>query len=262
VPGDSPILVERRGAVALWTLDRPSTLNALSGDVLRGLGRLAREAARDASLRAVVLTGAGEKAFCAGADLLERRTMSEEQVLERLALYRSELGAIDACPKPVIAAVNGLAMGGGFELALCCDLRVAAPHAAFGLPETSLGIIPGAGGTQRLPRIVGLARAKELILLSRRLTAEEALAWGIVNRVAPQGVRVVEDTLEWIARIAAGAPLAQRAALEAIDRGLDVPLDVGLGIEHGCYESTLHTEDRREALAAFAEKRKPRFQGK
>jgi len=180
----------------------------------------------------------------------------------QVGLYRTELGPLDRCPKPVVAALNGAALGGGLELALCCDLRVAAAHAQLGLPETSLGIIPGAGGTQRLPRIVGEARAKEMILLARRLTADEALAWGLVNRVTPAGKSVVEDALEWIRPIAEGAPVAQAAALEAIDRSFDAALELGLELERVSYDRTIVSEDRREALAAFAEKRKPRFEGK
>ncbi len=258
----SPIRVEQRGPVAVWTLDRADRMNALDRETLLALGRLAREAATSESTRAIVVTGAGGKAFCAGADLKERRGMSEGEVRAQLDLYRSELGALDRCPRPVVAAINGVALGGGLELALCCDLRVAAAHALLALPETSLGIIPGAGGTQRLPRVLGEGRAKEMILLSRRLGAAEALAWGLVNRVVPAGVDVVDDAVEWLRPIADGAPVAQSAALEAIDRALDVELDLGLTLERAAYEKTLSTEDRVEALAAFAEKRKARFRGK
>jgi enoyl-CoA hydratase/carnithine racemase len=262
VSDDFPVRVEQRGAVAVWIIDRPDRMNALSRSTLVALGKLAREAQGNASIRAIVLTGAGEKAFCAGADLKERQGMSENEVRAQLELYRSELGLLDRSPKPVIAAINGAALGGGLELSLCCDLRVAAPHAILGLPETSLGIIPGAGGTQRLPRVVGEARAKEMILLSRRLSADEALAWGLVNRVAPAGKDVLSDAVEWVAPIAEGAPIAQAAALEAIDRAWHTSLDVGLELEKGSYERTLVSEDRREALAAFGEKRKARFQGR
>jgi methylglutaconyl-CoA hydratase len=209
-----------------------------------------------------VVTGAGNKAFCAGADLRERQGMTEDDVRARLDLYRSELGPLDRSPKPVVAAINGVAFGGGLELALCCDLRVAAAHAQLALPETSIGVIPGAGGTQRLPRLVGEARAKEMILLARRVSAEQALAWGLVNRVTPSGANVVEDTVEWIGPIAEGAPIAQSAALEAIEHALDVNMQEGLLLEKRSYERTVPTEDRREALAAFAEKRKARFQGR
>jgi len=246
-----PVRVEQRGAVAVWTIDRPDRMNAMSRAVLMAFGSLAREAATNRSIRAIVITGAGDKAFSAGADLKERQAMSENDVRVQIDLYRSELGPVDRSPKPVVAAINGLALGGGLELALCCDL-----------PETSLGIIPGAGGTQRLPRLVGEGRAKEMILLGRRLTASEALAWGLVNRVTPAGTSVVEDAIDWIRAIAEGAPIAQAAALEAIDGGLDVSLETGLLIEKVGYDKTIVTEDRREALAARAAKRAPRFQGK
>ncbi len=259
---DFPIRVEQRGAVAVWTIDRADRANALSRATLLAFGKLAREAAANPSVRAIVVTGAGEKAFCAGADLKERQGMSENDVRVQVGLYRSELGPLDRSPKPVVAALNGAALGGGLELALCCDLRVAAAHAVLGLPETSLGIIPGAGGTQRLPRIVGEARAKEMILLARRLSASEALAWGLVNRVTPAGKNVVDDAVEWIAPIADGAPIAQGAALEAIDRSFDTTLELGLELERVSYDRTIVSEDRREALAAFGEKRKPVFKGR
>jgi methylglutaconyl-CoA hydratase len=258
----SPIRVERRGTVALWTIDRPDRMNALSRGTLLAFGKLAREAVGDKAVRAIVITGAGEKAFCAGADLKERQGMTENDVRLQVELYRSELGPLDRSPKPVVAAVNGVAYGGGLELALVADLRVAAEHALLALPETTLGIIPGAGGTQRLPRLVGEARAKEMILLGRRLTATEALAWGLVNRVTPKGTNLVDDAIAWIEPIANGAPIAQAAALEAIDRSFDVGLDLGLELEKVSYDKTLVSEDRREALAAFAEKRKPKFSGR
>ncbi len=259
---DFPVRVEQQGGVAVWTIDREARANALSRPTLLAFGKLAREAADNPSIRAIVVTGTGDKAFCGGADLKERQGMSENDVRVQVGLYRTELGPLDRSPKPVVAAINGAALGGGLELALCCDLRVAASHAQLGLPETSLGIIPGAGGTQRLPRIVGEARAKEMILLARRLTADEALAWGLVNRVTPAGKSVVEDAIEWIRPIAEGAPIAQGAALEAIDRSFDVTLELGLELERVSYDRTLVSEDRCEALTAFAEKRKPRFQGR
>src|SRR5262245_26048469 len=221
----SPVLLDRRGAVGVLTLNRPDRRNALSRDTLYALGRFGRELVADPAVRAIVVTGAGDKAFCAGADLKERQGMTPDDVRVQVGLYRSELGVLDKSPKPVIAAINGVAFGGGLELALVCDLRVASPSAELALPETTLGIIPGAGGTQRLPRIVGEARAKEMILLGRKLTAQEALAWGIVNRVSPEGTSVLDDTLAWIDPIANGAPIAQSAALRAIDASYDVSLD-------------------------------------
>jgi enoyl-CoA hydratase/carnithine racemase len=257
-----PVRVDQRGGVAVFVIDRPDRMNSLSRATLLALGKLVREAQGNASVRAIVVTGAGNRAFCAGADLKERQGMTDADVRVQLGLYRTELGALDRSSKPVVAAINGVALGGGLELALCCDLRVAAPSAILALPETSLGIIPGAGGTQRLSRVVGEGRAKELVLLPRRLTAEEALGWGLVNRVSPPGVDVVDDALAWIQPIAEGAPIAQAAALEAIDRAFDVSLDVGIDLERVSYEKTLASEDRAEALAAFSEKRKPRFHGK
>jgi enoyl-CoA hydratase/carnithine racemase len=262
VSDDFPIRVDQRGAFAVWTIDREDRRNALSRSALLALGSLARDAAENPSIRGVILTGAGEKAFCAGADLKERAGMTENDVRAQLDLYRTELGPIDRCPKPVVAALNGHALGGGLELALCCDLRIAAGHVELGLPETSLGIIPAAGGTQRLPRIVGEARAKEMILLGRRLSAGEALAWGLLNRIAAPGQAVVDAAIEWLAPVGEGAPIAQAAALEAIGHAADVPLDVGLALEKLCYERALVSEDRREALAAFAAKRKAVFVGK
>jgi enoyl-CoA hydratase/carnithine racemase len=258
----APVRVERRGGVAVWTIDRPDRMNALSRSTLLAFGALARHTMADAGVRAIVITGSGDKAFCAGADLKERQGMTENDVRVQVDLYRSELGALDKSPKPVVAAINGVAFGGGLELALMADLRVAAEHALFALPETTLGIIPGAGGTQRLPRVVGEARAKEMILLGRKVTAAEALSWGLVNRVTRAGTNVVDDAVEWIQAIANGAPIAQAAALEAIDRSFDVSLEVGLELEKISYDKTLVSEDRKEALAAFAEKRAPSFLGR
>jgi methylglutaconyl-CoA hydratase len=257
-----PIEVEQRGNVVIWTIDREARMNALSRATLFAFGKLAREAVSNDSVRAIVITGRGDKSFCAGADLKERQGMSENDIRVQVELYRSELGPLDRSPKPVVAALNGVAFGGGLELALVCDLRVAAAHVKVGLPETTLGIIPGAGGTQRLGRIVGEARAKEMILLGRRLDAAEALAWGLVNRVTPAGVNLIDDTLAFLDPIANGAPIAQAAALEAIDRSFDVPLGMGLELEKVSYDKVLVSADRREALAAFAEKRKPVFAGK
>ena len=259
---DSPVKLLRRGAIAVLLLDRETRRNALSRDTLLAFGRLGRECVADPQIKAIVITGPGDKAFCAGADLKERQGMTTDDVRVQVGLYRTELGVLDKSPKPVVAALNGVAFGGGLELALVCDLRVASPSAELALPETTLGIIPGAGGTQRLPRIVGEARAKEMILLGRKLTAEQALAWGLVNRISPAGTNVLEDTIAWLDPIANGAPIAQSAALRAIDTSYEVPLDLGLELERVFYDETLRSEDRLEALRAFAEKRKPSFSGK
>ncbi len=250
------------GVVAILTLTREARMNTLSRATLLRFGEIGRELAGDTSLRVIVVTAAGTRAFCAGADLKERQGMDQDAIRAQLELYRTELLWLERSPVPVVAAINGVALGGGLELALLCDLRVAAPHATLGLPEVTIGIIPGAGGTQRLPRVVGEARAKELILFGRRLTADEALGIGLVNRVAPEGVDVLEDTLRWVEPLAAGAPLAQAAALRAIDAAYEVPFERGVELERLFYDTCLRSQDRVEALTAFAEKRRPVFQGR
>lgn len=255
------VAVTRREHAAIVTLDRPDRRNALDRATVAELGRIGRALIQDPSVRAAVLTGSGERAFCAGADLKERESMTLDEVRAMLDAYRGELTWLGTAPFPVVAALNGAALGGGLELALTCDLRVAAPHATLGLPETSLAIIPGAGGTQRLPRLVGYARALELILLGRRLTAPEALELGLVNRVAADGAALLDDTLAWLAPLLEGSPTAMRAALAAVRAAQSLPLDAGLDAERRAYETCLTSDDRREALRAFAEKRKPVFRG-
>jgi enoyl-CoA hydratase/carnithine racemase len=254
------VLSEREGDVVTVTIHRPEVLNCLSFPTLKRFRRLCRDLSEDLSIRAVLITGAGEKAFCAGADLKERKTMPAELVPSFVRNIRRLMDDVEQLPQPTIALINGFAFGGGTELALACDLRVAAPHAQLGLTETSLAIIPGAGGTQRLPRLIGKARAKELILTARRVAAVEAEGIGLLNRVAPEG-GLREAGLELARAIAANGPVAVRAAKRAIDTGCELPLAEGLEVEAACYEKTLPTQDRLEALAAFAEKRKPVYTG-
>jgi enoyl-CoA hydratase/carnithine racemase len=259
---DLPELVscERDGDVVTLTIQRADVMNCLSFPTLKRLRRLCHELASDLSVRAILLTGSGEKAFCAGADLKERRTMPTERVPLFVKNIRRVMDDVEALPQPTIGLVNGVAFGGGTELLLACDLRIAAPHAQLGLTETSLAIIPGAGGTQRLPRLIGRARAKELILTARRIDAAEAERIGLVHRIAPAG-KLRETGLEVARTIAANGPVAVRAAKRAVDRGSELPLAEGLEVEAACYELVLPTKDRLEALAAFAEKRPPRFLG-
>ncbi len=247
--------------IAVWTITRPERSNALSRAVVRRLGALARNAHGSAAVRAVIVTGDGDKAFCAGADLKERRDMSRDEVREFLQIYQVSFGAIDRLDRPVIAAINGVAFGGGLELALACDVRVMAHDARVGLTETSLGIIPGAGGTQRLPRLVGSGRAKQMVLWAERLDATEALRIGLVNRVTQAGESALELALSWAAAFRSAAPLALGAALEALDAATELSLDAGLEHERRCYERTLRSRDRVEALEAFAAKRAPQFTG-
>ena len=261
VPNEPDLVrCEREGDTAIVTIHRPEVLNCLSFPTLKRFRALCHELSLDLSLRAILITGAGEKAFCAGADLTERRTMPAELVPSFVRNIRRLMDDVEALPQPTIALINGFAFGGGTELLLACDLRIAAPHAQLGLTETSLAIIPGAGGTQRLPRLIGKARAKELILTARRIDAAEAERIGLVNRIATAG-GLREAGLELARAIAANGPVAVRAAKRAVDRGSDLPLDEGLKVESECYNLTLNTRDRLEALAAFAEKRKPVYSG-
>ncbi|HYP75001.1 MAG TPA: enoyl-CoA hydratase-related protein [Polyangiaceae bacterium] len=256
------VRLERNASIAVLTIDRPERMNALSWATVQRLGEIGRELAGDASVLGVVLTGAGEKAFCAGADLKERQGMSRGQVREMLSAYRSELGWLEKSDFVSVAAINGIALGGGLELALTCDLRIAAPLATFGLPETGLGIIPGAGGTQRMARLIGESRALDLVLTGRRIDTSEALALGLVNRVAPSAEQLLNSALQWLQPVAEGAPIAQRAALSAVRAARRLPLEQGLDFERAAYERCLDTADRDEALLALSEKRKPRFEGK
>jgi methylglutaconyl-CoA hydratase len=252
--------VERREAIEVWTIDGESRRNAISRAMLQGLeGNLAR-IADDRALRCVVVTGAGDKAFCAGADLKERAAMSEADVHQFHQGLRGALRAIEASPQVFVAAVNGAALGGGLELALACDLRIASDAAELGLPEVGLGIIPGGGGTQRLPRLVGVSRAKDLVLTGRRIGAAEALAMGLVAALAP-AQRVREDAIALAERVARNAPVSLRQAKRAIDGGLHLPLEEALDLENRLYQDCLKTKDRTEALRAFAEKRAPVFTG-
>jgi enoyl-CoA hydratase/carnithine racemase len=255
------VLVERRGGTLLLTLNRPDRLNALSLELVQAFEAALTAAAADPSWRVCLLAAAGDKGFCAGADLKERATMSEEQVRQfvpRLQALASQLSSLD---RPTIALVQGAALGGGLELALACDLRIAAEEATLGLTEVQLGIIPGAGGTQRLTRLVGVAKAKELIFMARRLTGAEAVAEGVANAVVPRAA-LLETGLAWAERIALGAPLAIIAAKRAIDEGAALPLAEGLAVERICYAPLVETTDRVEALTAFREKRPPRFEGR
>jgi enoyl-CoA hydratase/carnithine racemase len=211
--------------------------------------------------RCVVVTSSSPKVFSAGADLKERREMTPDQAEAFVSQLRTTMQRIAALPQPVIAAVEGVAVGGGLELALACDLRIAAQTATLGLPETSLAIIPGAGGTQRLPRLIGVARAKELIWTGRRLSGEEAFSCGLVDRVVEPG-RAVEEAMSLAWKIAGNGPIAIRASKEAIDQGLTATtMEEALEIERQCYGLTLPTKDRQEGLAAFNEGRTPNYKG-
>lgn len=257
----SEIRIEKRGEVEVWTIDAEARRNSITRALLAELEGLVVRVSTTRDSRAVVLTGTGEKAFCAGADLKERLTMSEEEIRAFLDGVGRVLRALERSDCVFIAAINGVAFGGGTELALACDLRVAAPSSELGLTEVKLGIIPGGGGTQRLSRLVGPGRAKDLILTGRRVGAPEALSIGLVNRLAPQG-SLLQTAVELAQEIAANAPLAVAAAKHAVDEGLDLSLEQGLEVERRRYEPTLKTQDRLEGLRAFRERRPPRFSGR
>ena len=254
------VLENIEGHVALLTLNRPRVMNALNFPMLRALKEKIEGLWFDRGVRVVMVTGAGEKAFCAGADLKERATLLEKEVKEYIRTIRDTFTMLEEIPKPTIAVINGGAFGGGLEMSLACDLRVASDRALMGLTETSLAIIPGAGGTQRLPRVVGKARAKELIFTARRITAEEAGRIGLVNEVVPE-VRLMDKAMELAHEIAANGPLALAQAKYAINAGSEVEIHAGLLIESRCYDNIIPTRDRLEGLKAFREKRKPRYIG-
>jgi enoyl-CoA hydratase len=253
---------DRGDGLVLLTLNRPEVANALNTQMGRDLFAFFDAVnAAPAQARCIVLTGAGDRAFCAGGDLKERSGMTDEQWQDQHHLFERMVRALIACPVPVIGAVNGAAYAGGCELALCCDFIYAVETARFALTEVTLGIMPGAGGTQNLPRAVGERRAKEIILTGRPFAAPDAYQWGMVNRLCAPG-KVVEEALETARRIADNAPISVRQAKHAIHVGLQMDLASGMMLEIEAYNRMVPTADRREGIASFNEKRKPRFEGR
>jgi enoyl-CoA hydratase len=254
------LLFEIRDAVAIVTVNRPEKLNALNAAVIAELGDVAGRIGKDPAIRGVILTGAGSKAFVAGADIGEIAAQGpvdgKARALEGQRVFRS----LEQCGKPVIAAVNGFALGGGCELAMACHLRVASEQARFGQPEVKLGIGPGYGGTVRLPRLVGKGRALELLLTGQMIDAQEAYRIGLVNRVVPAD-RLMSESEQFLRSILENGPLAVRACLEAVDIGLDVGVDEALRLEANLFGLLSGTADMREGTTAFAAKRSPLFKG-
>lgn len=248
--------------VMLVTLNRPTSANAMNTQLGTEIMTLFESFSLGADdTRCIVMTGAGDRAFCAGADLKERKDMTDEAWARQHLIYERMVRAILTCPIPIIAAVNGAAYAGGCELALACDFIYAADNARFALTEVTLGIMPGAGGTQTLPRAVGERRAKEIILTGKPFTAGEALEWGLVNRVLPPA-EVVTEALATAEVIARNAPISVRQAKQAITRGTNLSLSDGLAFETEAYYRMVPTEDRREGMASFNEKRSPNFKGR
>lgn len=255
------LILEKKDHFFWIKLNRPEAMNALNSQMARDLISVAQEVIPDPDIWVVGLTSSSDKAFGVGADLKERRDMSHEQMARQRTLFARAFAALKALPQPVIAGVKGFALGGGFELALLADLIIAGENAQFGLPEVRVGLIPGGGGTQNLPRLIGKNRAKEMIFTGKRVNAQEALALGIVNKVVPS--EKVEEVVQQLAQeICAHAPLAVRQAKRAIDLGVEVDLRTGMEIEIEAYNVNLATEDRQEGIRAFNEKRPPRWQGR
>ncbi|GGJ85016.1 putative enoyl-CoA hydratase/isomerase YngF [Lentibacillus kapialis] len=247
--------------IAILTLNRPEAMNALSKGLLKELNDRIQKINADDSIRCTIITASGEKAFCAGADLKERKGMNDEQVIEAVQYIGSTAVNIESMRMPVIAAINGAAFGGGLELALSCDIRIATNYAKLGLTETSLAIIPGAGGTQRLPRLIGSGQAKRLIFTAQPITAEEAFQLGIAEQVVSTE-NLLQEAVNMAQSIIKNGPIALRQAKTAINQGLQTNITTGLSIEHLCYKETITTDDQLEGLHAFKEKRNPVYQGK
>ncbi len=258
---DNLLQVDAEDHIAVLTLNRPEVMNSLNFAMLNALKEQIDILRFDPDIRVVIITGSGDRAFCAGADLKERATLSPIQVKQFIYTIRNLFTDIEELNKPVIAGVNGIALGGGAELALACDIRIAAASASMGLTETKLAIIPGAGGTQRLPRLVGKGKAKELIFTGRRVNAEEAEKIGLVNAVCDPD-RLLEECKQMAGMICENGPIAVEQAKYAVNRGIETDIHTGLAIESNAYWVTIPTEDRLEGLAAFREKRKPNYQGK
>ncbi|PIC79265.1 enoyl-CoA hydratase [Sporosarcina sp. P18a] len=255
-----PVLLEIKNRIAYVTINRPESLNCFNYPALKELQEIVETLHIAPDVRVVIFKGAGEKAFSAGADLKERKTLNESEVRRNVKAIRDVFNSIAELPQPTIAAVNGHALGGGFELMLACDFSIAVTHATLGLTETSWAIIPGAGGTQRLPRLVGVMKAKELIFTAKRLTAAEALELGIILKVVASD-NLMASCEELAEAIMKNGPVAIKQAKYAINEGLNTDLRTGLAIETKAYELVIPTKDRVEALQAFNEKREPEFQG-
>jgi enoyl-CoA hydratase len=255
------LTLEVADGIAVLAFNRPDKLNALNEETIRELGRAIDEITTRDDVRGAILTGAGEKAFVAGADIGELSKMGPVDGVEVSRLGQRVFRAIELSRKPIIAAVNGFALGGGCEVALACHLRIASENAQFGLPEVKLGIIPGYGGTLRLPRIVGKGRALELMLTAQFIKADEAYRIGLANRVVPQA-ELMDTTRKMLGTILANGPVALGLAIECTTRGMEMSVDDGLALESNLFGLLAATDDMREGMTAFLEKRKAEFRGR
>ncbi|MFZ5651377.1 MAG: enoyl-CoA hydratase-related protein [Bacillota bacterium] len=258
--GYETLKLTREGHIAVVAFNRPDAMNALSTQTAKDLLAALEELELDRDVFAAVLTAEGDRAFCVGADLKERKTMSRDEMKRQRSLFVKTFTAVAEFPKPLVAAVNGFALGGGCEFALCCDFIIASEKAAFGLPEVGLAIIPGGGGTQLMPRVIGRNKAKELIFTGRRISAQDAYSIGLANHVAPHE-KLMEKTMEIMREITRNGPIALQQAKRSINLGVELDLNTALALEAECYNVCLATEDRDEGLKAFNEKRKPVYKG-
>ncbi|MDP4088838.1 MAG: short-chain-enoyl-CoA hydratase [Bacillota bacterium] len=255
------VILEKEGKIAVVTINRPKALNALNSDTLKELDYIAAELEKDDDVYAVILTGAGDKAFVAGADITEMKDLNTMEGRKFSILGNKVFRRLENLDKPVIAAINGFALGGGCELSLACDIRLASDRAKFGQPEVGLGITPGFGGTQRLARLVGTGIAKELIYTGKIIKADEALRIGLVNRVV-EADKLMEEARALANTIAAQAPIAVKLCKEAINRGIQCDTDTALMYEAEVFGECFSTEDQKEGMSAFVEKRDKSFQNK
>ena len=255
------LIYEKEDNIALITINRPKVLNALNADLLKDLEAVAGEIEKDEQVRAVIITGAGDRAFVAGADIAFMSRLNPLEAKTFAQLGQKVFSRIENLSKPVIAAVNGFALGGGNELAMSCDIRVASEKAKFGQPEVTLGLIPGFGGTQRLSRLVNPGLAKEIIFTSGQYDAEAAHKMGLVNHVVPAG-ELLDFCKSMAKKIAAQGPVAVRLSKEAVNQGLDMDMDKAINLEADLFGLVFTTGDRQEGIAAFLEKRKPSFNNK
>src|ERR1044072_1584735 len=255
------VLYEKKNNIAYVTVNRPKVLNALNNETWHDLRAAFEDARDDEAVRGIILTGAGDKAFIAGADISELATVSAVQAEESSTYGQDVLNLIENVGKPVIAAINGFALGGGCETAMACTIRLASEHAKFGQPEVKLGVLPGGGGTQRLPRLVGKGRALQLILSGGMISAQEAYRMGLVNEVVP-AVDLISRAEALLREIFANAPLAIKYSLEAVNKGMETSQAEGLALEASFFGLCAGTEDKQEGTRAFLEKRAPQFQGR
>ena len=255
------LLYEQENGIGIVTINRPESLNALNREVYTELYEIFQEIKDDPDVRVVILTGSGERAFVAGADIAEMQPQSSLEIGSFIDIIRKASERIYTLSKPVIAAINGFALGGGFELAMCCDFRVASENAKFGQPEINLGVIPGGGGTQRLIRLVGMTRAKELIYTGDIIDANTAFTMGLVNKVVPPD-SLMTEAKELARKMLSKSSIALSLAKTAINSGADMSLSSGLELEAQCFARCFATEDQKEGMKAFLEKRKPQFKNR